>query len=137
MGKIVLVLLLLMVGMGFVGRWYYNNSQEQIAQLNQNIATLRANQAQLEEAIATSNETIARQQADAAQFSAANDQLRAQLVQAEAYQDELAGKLARHDLTRLTLQRPGLIETRVNDATEKLFREMEGLTGAPNPATSE
>jgi len=135
--RIAFVLLLIIIGMGFAGRWYYNSSQATIAQLNQNIATLRANQAQLEEAIATSNETIARQQADAAQFSAANDQLRAQLVQAEAYQDELAGKLARHDLTRLTLQRPGLIETRVNNATERLFREMEGLTGAPNPATSE
>lgn len=137
MGKIVLFLLLVIGAMLFVGRWYYNSTQEQVAQLNQNIATLRANQAQLEEAIRTSNETIARQQADAAQFEQANNDLRSRLNEAEAYQDELAGKLARHDLTRLTLQRPGLIETRVNNATERLFREMEGLTGAPNPVTAE
>ena len=103
------------------------------AQLNQNIATLRANQEQLEQAIATSNETIARQQADAVQFAAANDQLRESFNEAERYQDELARKLASHDLTRLTLQRPGLIEPRVNNATLRLFDELENITGKPTP----
>lgn len=132
MAKFLFILVLVMGGLGY---WYYNSSQETIAQLNQNIATLRANQAQLEQVIATSNETIARQQADAAQFAEANTELQGRLVQAEAYQDELAGKLARHDLTRLTLQRPGLIETRVNNATARLFDELEIITGRSDPAT--
>ena len=132
MAKFLFILVLVMGGLGY---WYYNSSQETIAQLNQNIATLRANQAQLEQAIATNNETIARQQADAAQFAEANTELQGKLVQAEAYQDDLAGKLARHDLTRLTLQRPGLIETRVNNATARLFDELEIITGRPAPAT--
>ena len=134
MSKFLLILVLVMGGLGY---WYYKDSQATIAALTQNNATLRANQAQLEEAIRTSNETIARQQADAAQFEQANNDLRSRLNEAEVYQDELASRLARHDLTRLTLQRPGLIETRVNNATERLFREMEGLTGAPNPVTTE
>ena len=136
MGKIVLFLLLVIIAMGFAGRWYYNSTQETVAQLNQNIATLRANQAQLEQAVATGNETIARQQADAAQFAEANIELRGRLDQAEVYQDELSSKLARHDLTRLTLQRPGLIETRVNNATAKLFDELEVITGGPAPITA-
>ena len=135
MGKIAFVLLLIIIAGGFAGRWYYNSSQETIAQLNQNIATLRANQAQLEQAIATSNETIARQQADAQQFAEANNALREQLQAAESYSDDLAAKLRNHNLTVLTAQRPGLIETRVNNATARLFDEMEIITGKPAPAT--
>ena len=86
--KISIGLVLVIIIMAFAGRWYYNSTQETLAQLNQNIATLRANQEQLEQAIATSNETIARQQADAVQFAAANDQLRASFNEAERYQDE-------------------------------------------------
>ena len=137
MGKIAFVLLLIIIAGGFAGRWYYNSSQETIAQLNQNIATLRANQAQLEQAIATSNETIARQQADAQQFAEANNALREQLQEAEAYSDDLQSKLRNHNLTVLTAQRPGLIETRVNNATARLFDEMEIITGKPAPTTAE
>jgi len=137
MGKIAFVLLLIIVAGGFAGRWYYNSSQETIAQLNQNIATLRANQAQLEQAIATSNETIARQQADAQQFAEANNALREQLQAAESYSDDLQSRLRNHNLTVLTAQRPGLIETRVNNATARLFDEMEIITGKPAPTTAE
>ncbi len=131
--KISIGLVLVIIIMAFAGRSYYNSTQETLAQLNQNIATLRANQEQLEQAIATSNETIARQQADAVQFAAANDQLRESFNEAERYQDELARKLANHDLTRLTLQRPSLIEPRVNAATLRLFDELENITGKPTP----
>lgn len=137
MGKIAFVLLLIIVGMGLVGRWYYYDTQAHIEQLNQNIATLRANQAQLEQAIATSNETIERQQRDAEQFALANNALREQLQEAEAYSDDLASKLRNHNLTVLTAQRPGLIETRVNNATARLFDEMEIITGKPAPTTTE
>ena len=137
MGKIAFVLLLIIVGMGLVGRWYYYDTQAHIEQLNQNIATLRANQAQLEQAIATSNETIERQQRDAEQFALANNALREQLEEAEAYSDDLASKLRNHNLTVLTAQRPGLIETRVNNATARLFDEMEIITGKPAPTTTE
>ena len=123
--------------MGLVGRWYYYDTQAHIEQLNQNIATLRANQAQLEQAIATSNETIERQQRDAQQFELANNALREQLQEAEAYSDDLASKLRNHNLTVLTAQRPGLIETRVNNATARLFDEMEIITGKPAPTTAE
>jgi len=137
MGKIAFVLLLIIVGMGLVGRWYYYDTQAHIEQLNQNIATLRANQAQLEQAIATSNETIERQQRDAQQFELANNTLREQLQEAEVYSDDLASKLRNHNLTVLTAQRPGLIETRVNNATARLFDEMEIITGKPAPTTTE
>lgn len=137
MGKIVLILLVLMGVGAYMGKWYYEDSQSKIMQLQENNATLKANQVTLEEAVKKSNETIAKQQADAAQFQIAQNELRAQLQQAEAYSDELAGKLRRHNLTVLTLQRPGLIETRVNNATAKLFDELEVITGKPAPAPTE
>ena len=127
MSKILLVMLLTFGGIGY---WYYNDTQA-------TIATLRSNNAKLAIAAETSKETIGRLQADAAQFEQANNQLREQLNEAEEYSDELAGKLRRHNLTVLTLQKPGLIEGRVNNATAKLFDEMEVLTGKPVPAPAE
>jgi len=128
--KLALVMLLMMIGMGVVGKMYYDDTQ---ARMNQ----LRENAVRLELAAKTSQETIGRLQADAAQFEQANNELRSQLVAAEAYSDDLAGKLRRHNLTVLTLQKPGLIETRVNNATAKLFDEMETITGKPVPAPAE
>lgn len=127
MAKILLVMLLTISGLGY---WYYQDTQARIA-------TLRDNNAKLAVAAETSKETIGRLQADAAQFEQTNIQLREQLNEAEAYSDELAGKLRRHNLTVLTLQKPGLIESRVNNATAKLFDEMETITGKPVPATAE
>lgn len=120
MTKILLVMLLTFGGVAY---WYYNDTQARLE-------TLRSNNAKLTVAAETSKETIGRLQADAAQFEAANSQLRNQLNKAEEYSDELAGKLRRHNLTVLTLQKPGLIESRVNAATSKLFDDMEALTGA-------
>jgi hypothetical protein len=128
--KLAFIMFLMMIGMGFAGRWYYNDTQTRMNQL-------RENAVRLELAAKTSQETIGRLQADAAQFEQANNELRSQLVAAEAYSDDLAGKLRRHNLTVLTLQKPGLIETRVNNATAKLFDEMETITGKPAPATAE
>lgn len=128
--KLAAVMLLMMIGMGVVGKMYYDDTQARMIQL-------RENAVRLELAAKTSQETIGRLQADAAQFEAANNQLRAELDKAEEYSDELAGKLRRHNLTVLTLQKPGLIESRVNNATAKLFDEMETLTGKPVPATAE
>ena len=123
-------MLLMMIGMGVVGKMYYDDTQARLTQL-------RENAVKLELAARTSEETIGRLQADAAQFEQANNELRSQLVAAEAYSDDLAGKLRRHNLTVLTLQKPGLIETRVNNATAKLFDEMETITGKPVPAPAE
>jgi len=135
--SIIGLLLIIFGGAVFVGKWYYKNTQEQLAQLNQDIATLKANQLILESTIETNNATIAKQQLDAEQFARANNQLRDRLTQAEQYTDELSAKLSNHNLTVLTLQRPGLIETRVNNATAKIFDDIEAITGATTSTDSE
>jgi len=120
MTKILLIMLLTFGGLGYL---YYTDTQERLAQL-------RENNARLEIAAQTSQDTITKLQQDAAQFEAANNQLRSQLNEAEAYSDDLQAKLRNHNLTVLTAQKPGLIETRVNRATARLFDDMEKLTGA-------
>lgn len=60
------------------------------------------------------------------------EQLQTQLSEAEVYQDELIGKLRRHNLTMLSMQKPGLIETRVNNATAAIFDELEAITSTSN-----
>lgn len=137
MGKLSFVLFIVSVAMGVGGKLYYNSTQETIVALNQDIATLKANNEQVEQALRTSNETIERQIEEAEQIAEANNELRERLERSETYKNELASKLSRHNLTQLTLQRPARIENIVNEATENIFDELEILTGKPATFTSE
>ena len=118
-----LILLLLLGSMGGGAWYYYTDTQERLA-------TLRDNNAKLQMVAETNQATIENLQADykLAQENMAKLEERAR--EAEVYQDELAAKLRRHDLTRLTLQKPGLIEKRVNNATDKIFSQLEVDSGA-------
>jgi hypothetical protein len=107
--------------MGYAGRWYYNDTQIRMNQL-------RENNTKLELTAKTNEETINRLQEDAKIFEIATTELNQRMNAAEVYQDELIQKLRTHNLTVLTLQKPDLIETRVNNATAKLFDDLEALT---------
>ena len=45
--------------------------------------------------------------------------------------DDLRKKLHKHNLTRLSIKKPGLIEKRINNGTKKLFDNIESLTAHP------
>ena len=92
------------------------------------IATLTENNAKLTIAAQTNQETIDKLEEDNKAFEVANKELQIKYKEAEAYGDELSRKLREHDLTRLTLRKPGLIEKRVNDATAKAFEDLESST---------
>ena len=92
------------------------------------IATLKENSAKLEGAVKQSQETITQMQRQQVQIEDATKELRIGLEKAEVYQDEISQKLRDHNLTKLANAKPGLIQKRVNDATQKLFREMEEIT---------
>jgi hypothetical protein len=72
--------------------------------------------------------TINQMKEDAEQAKARMEELNVRAREAEQYQDELISKLRRHNLTALALQKPGMIEKRVNNAVEKLARELEEYT---------
>ena len=97
--------------------WYYSSSQDTIATLNQNVATLTANNARLEGAIEEQNDTILRLEA-----TRTGDQETILRLSEEAneYRSEVAKlreTFSRHDLNHLSLAKPGLIERIINRGT--------------------
>jgi len=78
-------------------------------------------------------------QMEAEQLSREELQTRYEAARKES--DELSKKLGRHDLEQLASRKAGLIEPRVNRATDRVFRDIEKLTadfagrGAEAPAT--
>lgn len=96
--------------------------------MKERIAVLRENNAKLE-LVAESN-ALALEEATqfATQMEEQNLELQENLQQAEVYKDSLIEKFRDHDLTRLSLKRPGMIQQRINDATKKVFDDIESLT---------
>ena len=92
------------------------------------LATLTENNAKLTIAAQTNQQTIDKLTNDYEQQQELNSELRVKLTAAEAYGDELAKKFREHDLTMLTLRKPGLIERRVNSATQKILNDLESDT---------
>ena len=103
---------------------YYQDTQQRIATLQQNNAKL--------ETVAKTNElTITSMQKNQEKFATLNKDLQMKLNEAEEYGDDLRKKLHKHNLTRLSIKKPGLIEKRINDGTKKLFKSIESLTALP------
>ena len=73
--------------------------------------------------------TIKKMGENATRLNALTDQLSADLRKAEEYGDELRNTLNKHDLTHLANKRPGMIEKRMQDATDKLWDDLESITG--------
>jgi len=121
--KIALVFVVL-AGAG--GAYFYVNN------LQKNLEIARANNAKLETAIETSEASLALLQADNARLNTLADQLNEDLRKSEAYGDELRATLQKHDLTHLANKKPGLIEKRMQDATDKLWGDLESITADPH-----
>lgn len=111
-----------LVGAVLFGAWY------EYKDMQQRMETLRENNAKLSEAAKANADALNEVQAFADQMAEQNKTLQLDLRNAEAYKDDLMSKLQKHDLARLSLQKPGLIETRINNATAKVFDEIESLT---------
>ena len=125
---IMIVVIGLVGGAVYAAKYYYDTTQA-------TIATLRENNAKLETANQLNQETIAKQQKDAIQLAELNNQLTVDLQKAEQYGDELRATLNKHDLTHLANKKPGLIERRMQNATDKLWDDLESLTS--NSTTSD
>jgi hypothetical protein len=107
-----------------------------VSSLQERVATLSSNNAKLEIVNRTQQETIARKERDAKHFRELNTQLNTDLRDANAGIDQLRSTLANHDLTRLTLAKPGLIQTRINNATDELFDQLNMDTAITDPFMS-
>ena len=121
---------MLIIVMGLVGGvvygayFYYNDTQQRIKTLQENNAKL--------ETVAKANElTINSLQETQERLATLNNELQTKLNLALTYGDDLRKKLHKHDLTRLSIKKPGLIEKRINDGTKKLFDSIESVTAHP------
>ena len=65
---------------------------------------------------------------DAVRNAELNVQLQQDLQRAESYGDELRATLQKHNLTSLAQRKPGLIEKRMQNATNKLWDDLRGIT---------
>ena len=111
-------------GVVYGGFYYYKDTQSRIQILTENSV-------KLEQAAQTQKQTIDVLIADAEKFAKLNSELQLKLTKANDYKNELIGKLRKHNLTRLSQQKPGLIEKRVNDGTKKLLDDFQSLTTRP------
>jgi len=120
--KIAMVLVVLATaGGGFL--WIKN--------LQSDLEIARANAAKLEVAIQTSEASLKLLQEDNRRLNDLATALNEDLRKAEQYGDELRATLQRHNLTHLATQKPGLIEKRMQDATDQLWNDLESITTPP------
>ena len=113
----------LLGGTAYAAKYYYDTTQATISQL-------RENNAKLEVANEENQQTIKKMGEDAIRLNALTDQLGEDLRKAEKYGDELRNTLNKHDMTHLANKKPGLIEKRMQDATDKLWGDLESVTSA-------
>ena len=124
----VLVVVLGLVGGSVYGAYYYYKDTQQRIQM------LTENTAKLETAKQMQDDTINAMIEDREKFDELNKELQAELAAANKYRDVLIDKLRKHDLAKLSMKKPGLVEEKINAGTTKLFRSLETMSGAV-PAT--
>jgi multidrug resistance efflux pump len=109
-----------------------------VKRLQSDLETARANVAKMEVAVQISEASIATLQADAIRSAELNANLQRDLQTAERYGDELRATLQKHNLTALAQRKPGLIEDRMQNATNSLWNDLRGITdpnGVQQPET--
>ncbi len=126
---ILIIVVGLVGGVVYGGYYYYKDTQSRIQ-------TLTENSARLEAVTKEQDNTINVLVKDQQKFEELNIELQSKLDKANEYKDVLIGKLRKHDLAKLSMQKPGLIEKRINNGTKKLFKSLEDLTVIESPDSS-
>jgi len=119
------IILAILGGVGYGAKYYYDTTQN-------TIKVLRENNAQLEVAVQTAEESVQSLQDDIVKMADLNLSLQQDLQKAEAYSDELRGKLSRLDLVVEALKNSKTLEGKMNGATANLWRDFMGDSGNSN-----
>lgn len=120
LGGIVPMLLVISTLSGGV-YFYYTSTQATIQQLRENNYALEA-------ANKTNQETISQMEKAAELSKQLNKELTDKYNESESRVNSLRDKLIDHDLTNLSMKKPGLIEKRINNGTAKAFEYLESVT---------
>ena len=116
-----LMIMGLLGGAVYGAKYYYDSTQATIQRLS-------AEKAILDTALEQQTASINQMQAQMEKQNQLNTELQTRLQEANAGLNEMRSKFARHDLTKLAIAKPGLIQTRINNGTENVFREIEENT---------
>lgn len=101
--------------------WYYTSTQAKIAQLQENNIVLKM-QAEV-------NNNVIKGLKSAAIFKErAFNELSRDMGNAEEEKAKLIKIFQEHDLKKLSIAKPGLIESIINEGTENTFSELESIT---------
>ena len=103
--------------------WYYNDTQERMAILNEN-------NAKLEVAVQTSEAAVEQLQVDFQRASEELNKVNTEFADIRRQNRTLSDKLGRHDLGNLAENKPGLVERIITGASKKAGRCFELLSGA-------
>ena len=122
---ILIVVIGLVGGVVYGGWYYYKDTQARIQVLTENSV-------KLEVATKLQKSTIDTLVADAKKYEKLNRKLDIELKKAHDYKNNLIAKLRKHDLVRLSQQKPGLVEKKINVGTKKLFKSFESITAVPD-----
>ena len=122
----ILIVVIGLVGGVVYGGWYYYKDTQARIQI------LTENSIKLETATKLQKSTIDTLVADAKKYEELNRKLDIELRKAHDYKNNLIAKLRKHDLVRLSQQKPGLVEKKINVGTKKLFESFESITAVPD-----
>lgn len=102
---------------------YYKDSQEAIAALNQQNATLTQAVDQQKEAIAAMEEAIKEQ-------AKIREEMMSEIESARKDMQTMQDKLSKHNFALIASEKAGLLEKKINKATDDVMRCFEVVTGA-------
>ena len=121
--KLAIVMFMLLLGVGGIGYWYYNDTQERLA-------ILTSNNAKLNTAVELNEQTISSLENDYAKASDELASLNEAYTAIRRQNQRLADKLQEIDLTAAAIANAAGIERAVNRGTENAGRCFELLSGA-------
>ena len=110
---------------GYGAKYYYDTTQNRIAVLTKNNATLKA-------AVETSEKSITALKGNIKKMADLNSKLQVKLQKAESYKDELRSKLSKLNLVVEALKDSKVLEGKMNGASAKLWRGIMEESGNTN-----
>jgi predicted nuclease with TOPRIM domain len=126
-----LIIVALMTALGSGAFYYYNTTQNTIRQLVSNNATLEANVQTIEEANEQTLRTIDALRDGYQEVQENYSRLENEFRNIRSQNNLLADKFESSDLGKLAAAKPKLIETIINNASNKALRCFELLSGSP------
>lgn len=99
-----------------------------VKKMRDDLEIARGNVARMEVAVQTSEASLVLERSENSRLNELNSELSVNLRRAEQYGDELRSTLQKHNLTHLANMKPGLIQNRMQNATDQLWNDLAGIT---------